>query len=127
MRLAKTISLFCTLILFFCAAMNAQQTVTSKTAMVPRLVNFSGIATDGNSKPIAGTAGITFSIYKDQYEGAPLWIETQNVNASASGNYTVQLGATSAEGLPLDLFTSGEARWLGVRINGAKNNRASCC
>jgi hypothetical protein len=47
-----------------------------------------------------------------------LWLETQNVQADAKGNYTVQLGATKPDGLPLDLFSSGEARWLGVTING---------
>ena len=47
-------------------------------------------------------------------------METQNVMADAKGNYTVQLGATKPDGLPLDLFTSGEARWLGVRVNGGE-------
>jgi trimeric autotransporter adhesin len=32
----------------------------------------------------------------------------------------VQLGATKSEGLPLDLFVSGEARWLGVRVNSGE-------
>jgi hypothetical protein len=68
-------------------------------------------------KIITGIAGATFAIYTDEYEGAPLWLETQNIQADAKGNYTVQLGATKPEGLPLDLFTSGEARWLGVTIN----------
>ncbi len=86
--------------------------------IVPRLVNYAGRATDGQGKPIAGITGITFTIYKDQYEGAPLWLETQNITADARGNYTVQLGATKPAGLPLDLFTSGEARWLGVRAIG---------
>jgi trimeric autotransporter adhesin len=111
----------CTLILLVSAAMNAQQTATSSTAtVVPRLVNFAGRATNAQGGPVTGIAGITFAIYKDQYEGAPLWMETQNVTADAKGSYTVQLGATKAEGLPLDLFTSGEARWLGVRVNGGE-------
>ncbi len=71
-------------------------------------------------KPVSGIAGVTFSIYKDQYEGAPLWIETQNVQANAKGNYVAQLGATTPDGLPLELFTSGDARWLGVRVNGGE-------
>jgi hypothetical protein len=29
-------------------------------------------------------------------------------------NYTVALGSTTAQGLPTELFASGEARWLGV-------------
>lgn len=108
-------------ILLVCAAVNAQQAAAPSTSVVvPRLVNFSGKATDPQGKPVSGIAGITFSIYGEQYEGAPLWMETQNVSTDAKGDYTVQLGATSVEGLPLDLFASGEARWLGVRVNNGE-------
>ncbi len=109
-----TISMFCSLV----AAQQGASTQSS--APVPRLVNFSGRTTDFQGKPIAGIAGVTFAIYKDQYEGAPLWLETQNVQADTKGNYTVQLGATKPAGLPLDLFSSGDARWLGVTVNGAQ-------
>jgi len=121
MKSVKHLLLCCTQILLLAAAMNAQQAATSSTTtVVPQLVNFSGKATDAQGKPVSGIAGITFSIYKDQYEGAPLWMETQNITADAEGNYTVQLGATKPQGLPLDLFSSGEARWLGVRINNGE-------
>jgi hypothetical protein len=83
-------------------------------------VNFTGKAADVQGKPISGIAGVTLAIYKEQYEGAPLWLETQNVQADARGNYTVQLGATKPDGLPLDLFSSGDARWLGVTLNGGQ-------
>ncbi len=103
----------------FCSLVTAQQTSPPvQSAVVPRLVNFSGKAADLQGKIISGITGATFAIYKDQYEGSPLWIETQNVQADGKGNYTIQLGATKPDGLPLDLFTSGEARWLGVAING---------
>jgi hypothetical protein len=87
-------------------------------AMVPRLVNFSGKAVDDRGRTISGWAGATFAIYSEQTGGEPLWIEIQTVTADARGSFTAQLGATKSAGLPLDLFTSGEARWLGVRING---------
>jgi hypothetical protein len=104
-----------------CFLAAAQQSATTQSsAPVPRLVNFTGKAADAQGKPIAGIAGVTLAIYKDQYEGAPLWLETQNVQADAKGNYTVQLGATKPAGLPLDLFSSGDARWLGVRVNGGE-------
>jgi trimeric autotransporter adhesin len=90
------------------------------SAVVPRLVNFSGKAIDAEGKVLSGIVGASFSIYSEQSGGAPLWMETQNVTADARGNYTAQLGAIKPEGLPLDLFTSGEARWLGVRINGGE-------
>ena len=111
------VSLFCALISV--PLMNAQQPASSlSSSTVPRLVNFSGKAADVQGKTITGIAGVTFAIYKDQTEGAALWMETQNIQTDAKGNYTVQLGATKSDGLPLDLFSSGEARWLGVTING---------
>jgi len=115
MKTRKYIVLLLLAFLPWCSSLNAQS-----SAVVPRLVNFSGIARDGQGKTIAGTVGATFSIYKDESGGAPLWLETQNVQADARGKFTVQLGSTKPEGLPLDLFTSGEARWLGVRINGGE-------
>jgi trimeric autotransporter adhesin len=103
-------------------SVNSSQTLqpSQASAVVPRLVNYSGKAIDAEGKIISGTAGATFAIYGEQSGGAPLWMETQNVTADIRGNYTVQLGATAPEGLPLDVFTSGEARWLGVRVNGGE-------
>jgi hypothetical protein len=105
----------------FCSPLNAQQPPASTSStVVPRLVNFSGKAIDAQRKVITGIFGATFAIYKDQFEGSPVWIETQNVQADARGNFTAQLGAANPEGLPLDLFSSAEARWLGVTFNGGQ-------
>jgi hypothetical protein len=95
--------------------MHAQQQNTG--ASVPQLVKFSGTLKDHMGKPLKGMLGITFAIYIEQVGGAPLWMETQNVEPGEQGAYTVLLGATQAEGLPLELFVTGEARWLGVHIN----------
>jgi hypothetical protein len=60
---------------------------------------------------------ITFSLYNGQTGGEPLWTETQNnVQLDPTGHYSVQLGITKPAGVPTTLFTSGEARWLGVQI-----------
>src|SRR5580698_133354 len=98
----------------------AQEQVTGFPAVVPQLVNYSGKAIDSGGHPVVGMQGMTFAIYSEQLNGSPLWIETQNVQPDANGNYTVQLGAATTGGLPLNLFSSGEARWLGVRINGGE-------
>jgi hypothetical protein len=103
-----------------CSFASAQVPLSTTDAVVPRLVNFSGKAVDIQGKVLSGVAGVTFAIYKDQDGGSPLWLESQNVQADAKGNYTAQLGATKPNGLPLDLFTSGEARWLGVTVNGGQ-------
>jgi len=112
--------LLCLAAVLFSSLAAAQSPNSSQSsAVVPRLVNFSGKAVDGG-KVITGVAGATFAIYSEESGGSPLWLETQNIQADPKGNYTVQLGATKPDGLPLDLFASGEARWLGVTINGGQ-------
>jgi len=99
-------------------AQQASPLPSTQTAAVPHLVKFTGSVKDPNGKPLTGVAGVAFALYKDDQGGAPLWIETQNVTLDSTGHYTVMLGATKPDGLPADLFTSGEARWLGVQPEG---------
>jgi hypothetical protein len=110
---------------------------SAEASQVPHLVRFSGslqerpneaagTATDGtsgtsvrnNASAPTKVVGMTFSLYSQQTGGVPLWSEVQNVQVGASGNYTVQLGATKPDGLPVELFTSTQAQWLGVRQEG---------
>src|SRR5208337_2199739 len=83
---------------------------------VPRLIKFSGVAKDASGQRRSGVVGITFSIYAEQQGGATLWMETQNAALDAQGRYAVLLGSTQSAGLPLDLFATGEPRWLGAKL-----------
>ncbi|HKF23247.1 MAG TPA: hypothetical protein VKE93_16860 [Candidatus Angelobacter sp.] len=83
---------------------------------VPRLVKFGTVVTDERQQPRTGVVGVTFAIYKEQHGGAPVWMETQNVQLDASGRFDALLGATKSEGLPTELFATGEARWLGFQV-----------
>src|SRR5258706_5714282 len=83
---------------------------------VPRLIKFSGVFRTPRGAPLSGVHGVTLAIYKERQGGAPLWLESQNVDLDEQGRYTVLLGATKNDGVPLDLFTSGEPRWLGVQV-----------
>ena len=85
-------------------------------AAVPRLVRFSGTLRDAGARPLHGPVDVTFSLYAIKAGGEPLWFETQTVEADALGRYTALLGAMHPDGLPIDLFASGEARWLGVSV-----------
>lgn len=89
--------------------------VMAQRPAVPNLVQYSGTLAEFAGKPVVG---ITFALYKDQQGGAPIWMETQNVSLDASGRYTILLGAAQNQGLPTQLFASGEARWLGVQPEG---------
>jgi trimeric autotransporter adhesin len=99
-----------------CAAQTAGSNAAS--AQVPPVIQFSNVASDAGGNPLTGATAITFSLYNNSQGGEALWSETQNVTLGSSGQYSVYLGITKANGLPSTLFTSGQAHWLGVQIAG---------
>src|SRR5579872_1222280 len=105
--------------LFVCllVASFAQPTANPSSA-VPSMVSFNGILRDTDGTPLTGTIGVTFSLYQDAQGGSPLWLETQNVQLDKTGHYSVMLGSTTAQGLPTELFSSSQAKWLGVQPQG---------
>ncbi len=111
------VSLSVSLTVSLSLTVSAQQSV-SVSAVVPTLVNFNGALRDAGGQPLSGPQQVTFSLYKESAGGAALWMEAQKVEADATGTYTVTLGATTAQGMPASLFASGEAHWLGVRVEG---------
>ncbi len=104
-------------------AATAQPTATSaqptSTTTVPNLIRYSGTLKDAQGAALSSNVvGVTFAIYKQQDGGAAVWQETQNVTPDANGQYSVILGSTTATGLPDDLFSQQEQRWLGVQVQG---------
>jgi trimeric autotransporter adhesin len=93
---------------------------TAQTA-VPALVPYSGVIADVRTP--AGPVSMTFLIYKDEQGGDPLWAESQTVAVDEEHRYSAMLGASLSKGLPEDLFSSGEARWLEVQMAGAAPQR----
>jgi hypothetical protein len=96
------------------ASSSASQPPTAPNTTVPRLIKFSGVLKSADNHPQAGAVNVNLALYELQQGGSPLWSETQTVNLDEQGRYTVLLGATQAQGLPIDLFTSGKALWLAV-------------
>src|SRR6185369_3089868 len=82
------------------------------------LVRYSAVLDPGSGLSIPGVTGMTFSLYSQPEGGAALWIENQNIPVDNQGHYTVLLGAASPDGIPAELFASGQARWLGIQIFG---------
>ncbi len=80
--------------------------------VVPRLVKFSGSIPDS----AGSTVVLHFSLYAAQTGGEPIWSEAQSVTLSDAGKYSVLLGITTSPGLPQQLFTTGSAKWLGVKL-----------
>ena len=117
-RLKLSLSVWSLLICSAVSLCAQQAALPAVNAVVPPVVKFSGVLTDINNKPVTGTVGVTFSLYQASQGGAPLWVETQNVIPDKAGRYTVMMGSSSSQGLPSSLFNSGEARWLGVQVQG---------
>lgn len=101
----------------------AREVVASHGAGVPRLVRFSGSLQRQSSAAQREDAtstvkALTFSLFAEQTGGTALWTESQNVAVTADGKYTTMLGAATPGGIPAEMFSSGEARWLEVSGDG---------
>ncbi len=118
LRSFKSVLIVATLLLAMSPLGRTQNTANNSAVTVPHLIKFGGAIKDEKGAPKTGVVGITFAFYKDQQGGAPLWLETQNLQADANGRYTVMLGATDSNGLPMEFFSSNEARWVGVQPQG---------
>ena len=85
---------------------------------VPRLVSVTGVYRPADGQPPPAGTVVTLLIYADEHGGTPLWQETQNVVLDKSGRYSLLLGAAQADGIPLEVFASGEAQWLALHFAG---------
>jgi hypothetical protein len=106
-------------VLVMAAKAGAQAADSSQSASVPRLISVNGVFQPANGQPPSAGTVVTLSLYADQTGGALLWQEIQTVTTDSGGRFTLLLGATQPDGVPLDIFASGEARWLGMQFAGA--------
>jgi hypothetical protein len=99
----------------FCC--DAQCTINSSACAqgVPHFVKFSGTLKNLAGVPHSNVVAVKFVIYGQSTGGTPLWLEIQNTPVDAQDHYEVTLGVTATDGIPMDLFTSGEPRWLAVQ------------
>ena len=120
MKPIYTIIALCMLFLLFSTAMMAQQAVATadQVITVPNLIRFAGTVKDANGLPRVGTLEIKFGLYASKEGGDQLWNESQVVTTDEQGGYAVYLGASEKEGIPLALFSTEKARWLGVQVQG---------
>ncbi len=88
---------------------------------IPRVVRFTG--TLAHVQP--GTnISVLFSLYEEQEGQTALWQEAQNVQPDSQGRFTVLLGSTRKDGLPLDVFVNGKAHWLGMQVQPGQGQEA---
>src|SRR3954468_5171132 len=115
MRLVTRVSSAVVACLIASAALHAQSTQPAPATTAPRLVLVAGPLRLATGSP-APVEIVTFAIYADETGGVPLWQETQNVIFVGDGEYTVLLVSPLPDGLPLDIFTAKDARWVGTHV-----------
>ena len=113
-RLSSFVAVLFVLLSF--ATTSRAQAAQDSSAAVPRLINIAGVFRPADGQPLGLTATVTLAIYADAEGGAPVWQETQTVALDDRGRYSLLLGASHTDGLPAEIFKSGEAHWLGTRF-----------
>ncbi len=84
---------------------------------VPRVIWFSGAFRPADKRPVAAVETVTVAVYREREGGDAVWQETQRVSMEPDGRYSLLMGSTLSNGLPLDVFTSGEPRWIGITLH----------
>src|SRR5690348_1912168 len=107
------LSLFCS------TALLAQTTPPTATTTVPRLVRINSSFHPANGSAASTIESAVLTIYPSETGGTSLWQETQNIAVDSDGHYSALLGSTRNEGLPVELFATGQPRWLGVQFQHA--------
>lgn len=70
--------------------------VSFSFAQSPTLINYQGVARDGNGDPITGQIAIRFEILQGSNSGTVVFIENQSVQTSTLGLFSTQIGKSAS-------------------------------
>ena len=90
------------------------QAPQAPAAGVPRLMTLNGVFTPADGGRPTPVEAVTIAIYDSEAGGAPLWQETQSIRIEADGRYTIVVGSTHGDGIPAEVFSSAQERWVGT-------------
>ena len=97
----------------------AQSAPAGSTVTVPRLIQITGVFQPVDGQPPAPVEVVTLSIYAEPEGGLPVWQEQQTVAIERTGRFTLLLGGTYPDGIPAEVFGSGQAQWMSVLFERA--------
>src|SRR5438552_852901 len=86
------------------AELSAQ--ASAQSASAPTWVRIDGALKTPTGEPRAGTVPLVASLYAEQQDSTPLWVEQQLVTLDSAGRYTIFVGATLSDGVPKEFFLS---------------------
>ncbi|HEY6508356.1 MAG TPA: hypothetical protein VIY56_10110 [Vicinamibacterales bacterium] len=98
----------------------AQSAAAGPTVSVPRLVHITGVFQPVDGQPPAPVEVVTLSIYTEPEGGLPVWQERQSVVLDkTTGRFTLLLGGTAPDGIPAEVFGTGQAQWMSLLFERA--------
>jgi hypothetical protein len=100
------------------ALLLAASPVAAQSVTVPTLFRMTGTLADVNGQPRTGSVVLIASLYRSSQDTVAIWTEQQNVQLTATGGYSLDVGATLPAGVPKEHFLAGDGRWLGVAVLG---------
>ena len=69
-------------------------------------------------EPRTGVVTLVLSLYDNEDDLSPRWVEQHVITLDDAGRYEVHLGSTQDQGLPLELFSGASVvRWVGVTVD----------
>src|SRR5947209_3675727 len=104
------------LLFFFSTGVSGQSIDASNRGFV----QVEGLLRTAAGAPITVPLEVKFAVYAQRDDVDPLWQEVQTVAPDLAGRYSALLGLQSPGFSSIDLFLSGEPRWLGVTNNGVE-------
>lgn len=84
---------------------------------VPPLINYQGMLTDADGKPLAGTKKLEFNLYDKPIDGTLIWgPQTFDNVYLGNGRFNVILGTTDAAGRAIVKVFDASNRYLGMKV-----------
>ncbi len=107
----KKISLAITITLLICISAHADTSV-------PPLINYQGMLTDADGKPMIGTKKLEFNIYDSATGGTIIWgPQIFNTVPLINGKFNVILGTTDTAGRSIVEAFGAKDRYLGIKVD----------
>jgi len=107
----KKIILSIAIIFLFCISTHADTSV-------PPLINYQGMLTDADGKPMTGTKKLEFNIYDSATSGTKIWgPQIFNTVPLINGKFNVILGTTDNDGNSIVEAFGAKDRYLGIKVD----------
>jgi len=92
--------------------------ITYAQPTVPPLINYQGMLTDADGKPMTGTKKLEFNIYDSATSGTKIWgPQIFNTVPLINGKFNVIMGTTDNAGRSIVEAFGAKDRYLGIKVD----------